>query len=529
MSNFTDYFFEHDIENVAEMNEKNFFRCEVKDFFNNNQAKPDEELTEFYNLIYPERSDTVYYRLFCQSPEANQCASFGMADRDKFINTLMLLSDYHLNVYYSPAAYKEFEHCSENAKDVCCLIADIDETNGFSPIDSTKEEIISYIKNTYLLSDNDLPYYILCSGRGMHLIWITQQKLTPEEFERFQRSIATKFKSDFMCSSVAHFFRSPKSFNVKNTPVRTKLHKINPVEINPFSMSCFVAEESEVEVYYALCYKKKNEKAEATMAKNGTKRGRKPKEKAEKKATKSKTKKKSKPKAEKKDTKREIVVPENYRGKNVSVENIQSVLNLNCYERGHNDINIAKDLIHYIIRREGQVYGYRNMLAHLIANYLSPHLCKEDCSDLILQLFEDDFAGEADEIIDKAYANLIKRKEMKKPDEKIHGPYYKYNYRDIAEMLNFVQEDIDASYSAFTEERRRMASKERVRRYRAKKSQEIKERKTEQYEVIKNSKKTAKELAFFLGISERTVFRIRQKIREDIKRQELEQAAAAFC
>ena len=115
MSNFTDYFLEHGIENAEEMNEKNFFRCEVKDFFNNNQAKPDKELTEFYDLIYPKRSDTVYYRLFCQSPEADQCASFGMADRDKFINTLMLLSDYHLNVYYSPATYEKYEHCSKNS------------------------------------------------------------------------------------------------------------------------------------------------------------------------------------------------------------------------------------------------------------------------------------------------------------------------------------------------------------------------------------------------------------------------------
>ena len=92
-------------------------------------------------------------------------------------------------------------------------------------------------------------------------------------------------------------------------------------------------------------------------------------------------------------------------------------------------------------------------------------------------------------------------------------------------MLNFVQEDIDASYCAFSEERKRMVSKERVRRYRAKKSQQIRERKEEQYEIIKNSKKTAKELAYFLGISERTVYRIRKQIREDIRKQELEQAS----
>ena len=522
MSKFKSYFMDHGIEDAEKMNEKNFFRCEVKDFFNNNQAKPDKELTEFYNLIYPERSDTVYYRLFCQSPEANQCASFGMADRDKFINTLMLLSDYHLNVYYSPAAYKEFEHCSENAKDVCCLIADIDETNGFVPIESTKEEIINYIKNTYMLSANELPYYILCSGRGMHLIWITKQKLTPEEFESFQRSIATKFKSDFMCSSVAHLFRAPKSFNIKSTPVKTKLHKINPVEIDPYSMDCFVAEESEVESYYDLCNKNKNEKSEATMAKNGTKRGRKPKPKTGKEAAKGKAKKKSE--ADTKENKKEKVMPENYKGKEVTVENIHSVLNLRHYERGHNDINIAKDLIHYVIRRVGQVYGYRNKLTHLISNYLAPHLKEEDLHELILQLFDDEFADEAISIVDQAYINLTK---PRKEEEK-HGPYYKYVYSDIAELLDFDQRDINESYSAFSEERRRIATRERVRRHRAKKSQAIKERKEDQYEVVKNSNKTAKELAFFLGISERTVYRIRKQIREDIKIQETEQNSQTF-
>lgn len=524
MSKFKDYFFDHGIEDAEEMNEKNFFRCETNDELATAIVKEIPELRELYEQLFPATEEKTWYRYFCKDPKEGVFASFGLNDREKFIKDLMYLSDKQLDVYYCPATYKINKHKAKYVKNVRCLIVDIDETEKyFIPIQSTKEEIIDYIKRTYNLNDGDLSQYILCTGHGLHLLWLLPEPIDGDSFKALQQRLSTRFRSDFSVSSPAHQFRIPLGWNVKDVvPIKSKLYKINNGRIDFNNPNLFGVSTQEVDEYKCYCNDRKNEKSEATMAKNGTKRGRKPKAKTGKESAKEKSKKKSE--SGTKENKKEKVMPENYKGKEVTVENIHSVLNLRHYERGHNDINIAKDLIHYIIRREGQVYGYRNKLTHLISNYLAPHLKEEDLQELILQLFDDEFADEAISIVDQAYINLTK---PRKEEEK-HGPYYKYVYSDIAELLDFDQRDINESYSAFSEERRRIATRERVRRHRAKKSQAIKERKEEQYEVVKNSNKTAKELAFFLGISERTVYRIRKQIREDIKIQETEQNSQTF-
>lgn len=94
------------------------------------------------------------------------------------------------------------------------------------------------------------------------------------------------------------------------------------------------------------------------------------------------------------------------------------------------------------------------------------------------------------------------------------GIFYDYNFLNIAELLDFTDEDIAKSYCNFSKERRKQANNRRVQEHRERKRAERKAEKEKIHVFIeKNISLTAEALAAECGISVRSVYRIKAEIR----------------
>lgn len=157
------------------------------------------------------------------------------------------------------------------------------------------------------------------------------------------------------------------------------------------------------------------------------------------------------------------------------------------------------DLNNFYYRHEGDLFGKRDKFSFIYANYASRFMNKTDCIEELQKYFDNSFFDELFQIIDSVYNR---------------NKTYNYKYTTIAEMLEFTQTDIDASYCNFSEERKNESLKSKYKRKNDKRNEASREQKEQDIQIFKkNINLTNKEICQLLNnkYSIRTIQRWRLK------------------
>ena len=542
-----------------EKEQKAELREEVKILIRKGLKENKDDLKGFLEEVVP-LFGLDYYLFLVDKEKTSVTMKF---DRDEYIDALCSLSQYpDHTLFYQPCS---FDGWKNNDKAVClnCLYVDIDEIDFFAD-ENDKASTVRFLKERYNLTDEQLPDYIVLSGRGIHCVYLipelffyaktierykgrkkiripnpkpcprvdcknkeacagSESCMNINVFKKYTDSLITTFSSDFTGSSINHMYRCPTSFNIKGREIKGKLFKIkDTAERDIHTLDWALKTEEEIFDYHKYYYARRGEKSKATQEKNRQKN--------------------EQNKAEFMEVLGEQTIEEYIERDDITEEDrayadklmselqskkvrgkeavMAAIKNTEYYDEEkalpykHLEVytgyrpenrtwNLLLDLHNFFIRHEGILVS-RNLFFFLISNYLK------------MQGFSYYYAL-------KYCRRYVDRHYYDEMEDTVSATYntertYSYTYEEIAYQLGFTEEDIEKSYCNFSKERKREAKRETDRRYYERKKDKegispAKKKRAEEKEYIKNHPdmkwQEAKEI---LGISRTKYFGIRNEL-----------------
>lgn len=460
----------------------------------------EKETRDFFNDLFPTISETS--QVWTMISQGSKVFNLRFTDLEEALTILSRLCKEDYNLYFSPATFKGWR-TDKNVNSISTVFIDIDDLKiDFSSMD--KEEIKEFLMNKFSLPEKMLPNWIVSSGHGLHLYYLIdtldlKKKENADLWLSYIDYLIYHFKADTSCRNRSRILRFPNSRNVKHMDdIRTtKLYHLNTSDDRSIDrLDFFKAKDFMIERYKKKCNEEKAAKRKATMEKNGTLRK---KSTPRPKVVKASIEPKEEPAPP-------IIKPEppakSFSHPELKV--ITTPLPTSARYR-----RIVRDLHNYAARRSGVPEGHRAIFTHLMAIFLKRmKVVKEEALSYIETYLDEDFSQEAAAIIESVYRTKTS---------------YLYTNERIAELLNFTEEDLKNSFSAYTEEQKEKATKKRNAEYHDKIYKEERAKRAEfkkqRYEYVKNNpQKTAAELAKDLDYSIRTIKRIRAQIRQDEKK-----------
>lgn len=463
------------------------------------------ELDEFLKFVIPKNNGL--YHLMIMDTENKYSYNY-MLSYNQFISSACALAiKLKYTLFYNNVSFNKWCNEDDTISDFRSFYIDIDDFDCDVDVYSmNRDELITFLKTHYNLPEHLLPNRIVLSGRGMHIYYQLQPFHNKEKREYYMKHLLTYFSGDFTCLSVCHQIRVPFSFNTKNGVQKsTKLIKIHDKEFSIDEFDYFIMSKKAIELARKNTYDEINKKKQAAKAKN----------KAEKQLEinnenddfcadaiviintdenvniPSKKQKKAPKKVKKKSL---------YNDKLKEFDpNEFHYYNFNCFFPNHQNRNLLLDLNNFYYRHEGDLSGKRDKFAFIYANYASRFMNKADCIEELQKYFDNSFFDELFQIIDSVYNR---------------NKTYNYKYTTIAEMLEFTQTDIDASYCNFSEERKDESLKNKYKRKNDKRNEASREQKEQDIQIFKkNINLTNKEICQLLNnkYSIRTIQRWRLK------------------
>lgn len=459
-------------------------------------AKPTHEFYKFMNDIIPDippRRNLMYHMYVSESKETYCDLKFD--DKHDYIYALYKMSQFDCyNVFFSLTPYRFTRKKKRYATSVQGFFVDIDDLD-FDVISMSKEEIIEFLTEEYGVPTWKLPQYICKSGHGLHLFYLLYDPFKDEPIrEKYAESLVTFYKADFSSSRITQNIRTPGSYNIKGTPIKSELIRVN--ERSAFNLSdldFFLKSQEEIDEHHDYAKAKQAAKARATKEKNQAARianGEDPNPRKPYKKKKASEKSKSTDK-EKEEPKRPEPV------------DISKMEYYHHFSRTARNWNLIMDLHNYFLRHNGDIYGMRANFFTIMATYCTYMMDEVECKNFLCDYADDEFQSELEEIVRYIYHNLSE------------GTRYTYRYEKIAKILNFTEEDIRMSYCSFSPERREEATKARKKRYAEKKKAETRYKKQDRTRFVREHFDLSNaELAEACGVSERTISRIRATLRK---------------
>ncbi len=490
MGKYKDYLIDFDYLEDEQI-ERIVFKKAIKSFIIKNKNIKNDYLEKFLRLVIPKSENDYWLFINDKDTYCNLKLKY-----EEYISSIQTLCEQEVNLYFSPVSYNG-ERKNKNALVTNCIYVDIDDV-GVDISGFNKDDIISFLIHNYNVPEALLPNYVVKSGHGLHLYFITETCGNTPERVSYVSSITTYFHGDLACMPISHVVRVPLSFNVKNKKVKSELFEVNTSTDYSFErLNFFILDQEIVESYYKKAYADRAQKSNETRQKN--KRTNPPKQTETEPKTKNKrTQVNSEPKLKESNNSIKCVKRET----ELILNTIPKPLYYkNYYVNGHTNYNLLLDLHNYFVRHKGNIQGYRNNFIFIYSNICkNSNITIEYCKLKLEPYITDDFEKEANRIIENTYKT---------------NTVYKFTNFKIADLLNFDDYDIKNSYCAFSEERRIEATKQRNKRKNEKRKQKTQSKKDNIKNFVKqNASWSTKKLAKQLQISERTVQRIRKQIDE---------------
>lgn len=482
-----------DYDKAEFLDDISFFVNEYKD------KKPiNDELAEFLRFVLP-KTENKYHLIVIND---NYTKNY-MLPYHKYISALCALANnVKYTLFYNTVAFESWVCSVDAINKFNSLYIDIDDFDEDIDIYSMSQaEVEEFLMKKYNVHENMLPNRVILSGNGMHIYYKVKECNDLSKREYFTKQLLAFYGGDFSCLSVAHQIRVPFSYNCKNGVERkTKLYKIHDKEFKINELKYFEMDEEDV------AQAKAKHNAKISAKRNATK--------AMKKALKeleisNETKDyligevitvDEKELAEfTKKTKKKFVKKSN----NSTIEEFDvcqfTYYNRSYYHPQNKNRNLLLDLNNYFIRHNGDLTGKRDLFAFVYANYASRLMSQSECYNELRKYYDIEFFDELEQIVEAVYNR---------------GKSYNYKYTTIAEILDFTQADIDASYCNFSEERKQEALKNKYKRKNDKRNKKSREQKAKDKQLfINNIDKSNKEIIELLGnkYSIRTIQRWRSQ------------------
>ncbi len=477
------------------MNEQQLFKKFIReqltkirnDWYTEQQKINDDYilLNKFFNDIYQEPNDKIF---LCFTKNKHTYYPFSASIVNPTYSKESTVPFWYycqrfseldeMNVFICPNSFnlpKKKKNCVHQTN---CLFVDIDD-NEINFNDMTKDEVKNYLNDNYPLTKKVMPAWVTVSGHGLHLYFITEtiefydtilKCVNYDEIDkrtRFEKSLITYFEADVKCLDLPREMRLPFSFNCKNNDrIPTKLYCYEENQYLFYDeMQIYLQDDEVVKEYFTT-------QNHLKFSKN----------------------KGSSTRTHKKENKLQGVVE------------IDSYLFKNYYfthklrKTNNSTMNTILDLEDYYKARWG-FEGFRNDFYFCYVLRLKQF--GFDKYDALLRCYDlnndNDFAEEIEYIVNYHYEHNYKITNLK-----------------IHEHLKFSQLEINCFRCAYTEERKQIDKKKRLKRLSDKRKQErnVKSIKETQIDIIKNNPDmTRQELADILGISIRTVSNIKKQLK----------------
>ena len=452
-------------------------------------------------------------------------------DRDEYINALCCLSQHQLTLFYHLASFDGWI-IKDHAKAVRCLYVDVDDIC-MKADETTKEDAVNFLKSTYNLTDEQLPRWCILSGNGMHLCYPIDEITTGSEKIRkiYTASLITFFQGDHSGLNIAHQFRCPESYNMKEEPIKGKLFKLNnSADTSIERLNWCLKSEEENENYKRSYYTRREEKRRATVKKN--------KELTEKfladlgsttideylsDPSLSATERKIALKVARIQAKKEELLKQeqwlakiedrilNYTQEEYDAyiysENSLPYLHLRKYDGykpQNRSMNLLLDLHNFFIAHKGCLVS-RDIFIYIIASiFKSKKFTQNDCKHWCKKYSDNEFKHEMYAIIKLIYKSKTT---------------YHFSNKQIADSLCFTEEDIARSYCNFSEKRVINAKKVRNRNHYEKNLHKAgkltnEERKEKQIKYLtEHPDATPEDAKAALGIGRTTFFTLKKELK----------------
>ncbi|MDD6146182.1 MAG: hypothetical protein PUB43_03940, partial [Oscillospiraceae bacterium] len=433
------------------------FRETVNDWLEEDIPNPKEaeELRTFLEEVTP-TGDYDYF-LFVAASDGTHLNI--KCNRENYMHHLCCLSQRQVTLFYHLAAFKGWTKDS-NAQASQCLYLDIDDV-GINAENATYELASKIFREDYQLPEELLPDYVIFSGHGMHICYLTEV-LYPQDEEirkKYLHSMITHFQADFSGAPVSHKFRTPTSYNLKDdTAIKGKLFRLNNSnDRNLKRLDFFLKSPEEIEDYKHSYYRRITEKGNETRLLHANEEVQFIQKvgdrgvtdyvqshtitEAETAIAKRLIKREQKKKIFLRDqqaklTSDDVAVP---------YEKALPYRHLDYYHNfqpENRDWNLLFDLHNYFIRHKG-ILPSRNMFFTIIASIMrkknyAMYYCLKYCRKYV----DDSYYNSMCEVIKNVYNG---------------DSTYHYRLTTIADWLCFDEEDIRKSYCHFSEEKKKAA------------------------------------------------------------------------
>ncbi len=456
---------------------------------------------------------------------ANKCGDYAniKADRQEHINLLCkLVNCPELSVYHYHTAFKRGKVADRASTAFNAITIDIDDVVfPFDIVTVEQQELQQYILDHFDFKDKPFPDAVsISSKKGLHLIFYhdTVNYADTERNELRQRvfdSMLCHLGGDKLTRNPCHMFRTPTSYHLKREPVRGRLFLFdNPGKKTLERLQPFMKTQEEIDLYFAECNRKTQEKRNNTRRENKIKKLMEKgytREEAEYFLTHKKEKKtgnrKREEKAKKKnDEKLPIEPPSDDEDDNYHYDLDFSHLRYRK-SRSYRPLPILLVDLHNFLVRNGNdcLYHNRQYFFFLLANYGKCVIKDvEEFLEYCTQYCPRDnaFFPELERTVRKNYA---------KED------CYHIEYERIAQQLGFTERDIRESRSCFDKslkaDKRKQSKHEYYERTKSHELPWSKMRKADCLEYIKeNPEAKEAEICIIFGISRNTYYRYRREL-----------------
>lgn len=487
------------------------------------------ELKDFLEKVTPITGP--HYFIFVKDEDTKAYTNIKY-NRDDYIKALCCLSDEKYTVFYHTASFNGWID-NESATATRCIYVDIDDI-GINANEADIDAVISFLRNTLKLSDNQFPDYAILSGHGLHACWLIDELPADKEEIRakYTDSMITRLGGDFSGSPISHQFRCPCSYNLKDEIIKGKLFKLtNCTNTDINRLDWCILPPDVIKEYHDKYYARVHEKNLKTKEKNKQlekefleKLGDKSLEdflsenisakerKIAEKLLKIKIKKKAAEKIQKyineNDGISDVFTDEDldtyiYCDKALPYDHLRIY---DGYKPQNRTMNLILDLHNFFIRSKGVLVS-RNMYFTILASLFKHKGESERAAIKWCQKYVDELYHE--EMVETVL-NVYRSDKT-----------YRFSNEKIARLLCFSPEDISESYCHFSEVRRAEAKKARNKNsYERKRIRENKMTPAEKREIhIEFLKKhpdiKEKEALKKLGIGRSTFYKLKKTVRDD--------------
>lgn len=515
--------------------ESYMYKLELQELIDKGEFLDNSLLREFLEDILPYKGPNHFIMVSDKEGRTKNIAY----SREECINALCCLSQYELTLYYHPATFTEW---IENKYAVAfrSLVVDIDDV-GLIADETSYEDVVNFLQNEIGLTPDQFPKWCSLSGHGMHLIFPTDEYTADDENLRvkYLESLIVLAGGDISGKPIAHMFRCPCSFNLKERPIKGKLFKMNDsTDRDIHRLDWCLKYRENYEEYRIKCNQARNEKREKTIE-------RKKKEEAEllerlgdeslvdflgrtnisekdkevaRRILKRNLKRKAKNKAKGKfadeidealiinDDSDDIYFDDDDFEDTLYYDNPLPYKHLEFYNNHHKNNrtwNFLLDMHNFFIRHKGCLLS-RNMYFFIIACFIKQIGHDEDYAVRYCYRYVDaDYYNEMEYIVGSVYHS---KKE------------YRFKYSTVADILGFTEEDYERSYCCYTEAQRKARKKEQNKKSYANRKEKAGKtpaqlKKESQIEFVRNNINLPDaDLMKALGVSRSTVQRLKKKI-----------------